>query len=225
MPTTSAALNASQVYILKALTRSNGMTREALEREVGPSVACTPENLGPAYKETLEGNAKYMGSLWGLGLVRPIYDEVGGEMVPLWHATAKGRQMAASLKTRERPKKEDKVPPSLLDPVVRRFKATRTYGLELYTDDDILAIRQTLGSKWAHVPIEALRLQITARRKQGAFADPVAKIRRCIEKAIREFGPEGSILPILTPAQVDTLERHCADNTGEGTNGEFPEDE
>ncbi len=215
MPTTAAALNASQVFILRALAKSSGLTREALEAEVGANVSCSSDNLGPAYKETLEGNGKYAGSLWGMGLVKPMYDEVGGQMVCLWHATAAGRKLASTLKTRERSPAADKVDPAVLDPIVRKFRTTRTYGLELYTDDDMRAIKSMCGAEAEGVTMEALRLQITNRRKQGAFADPQAKIRKCVEKAIREFGPDGTIASILDEDQVAAMQALFVDVDGE----------
>lgn len=194
------ALNDSQVVILQALAKcppGTGLTRERL---AATGAAVNAGNVGPAFKSVLEN---YPGSLYGLGLVRPVQhpDE---EMV--WEATVRGRQLAASYKARRRVD-ADKIAPAVLDPVVKKFLPSRTYGLELYTDDDLKEIRTALGAAHAEIPLTALRAQIVNRRKQGAFVEPKDRARAAASRCLREFGVTGTVVEgLLTDAQVERLE-------------------
>ena len=196
-----ARLNDSQVRILQALAKcapGTGLTRAKIA-ETGATV--NSGNIGPAFKNVIEN---YPDSLYGLGLVRPVQhpDE---ELV--WEATVKGRQLADRYKARKKAT-GDKVPGDTLDPIVKKFLPSRTYGLEDYTDDDLKEIRALLGSDYASLPLTSLRGQIVNRRKQGAFADRSGDAKKAAARCLREFGTNGTVIDgLLTDAQAEKLEK------------------
>lgn len=193
-------LNDSQVLILQALAKcevGTGLNKVALAK-TGAAINCG--NLGPVFKQVL---ANYPDSLYGLGLVKPTQhpDE---ELV--WEATAKGRAVADRYRARK-VTGGAKVPGAVLDPVVKKFLPTRTYGLELYTDDDLKEIRALLGDDFATLPLTALRQQIVNRRKQGAFSSKEDRTRASVTRALKEFGTNGTVVDgLLTDAQIERLE-------------------
>lgn len=176
-----ASLNSSQVLTLQTLAKhEDGLDQETLEKKSGASIS--PANLGPVHKETLkEGNGTYAKSLYGLGLVKPEQQPNG---VVLWKATAKGLKEALEVKTKKRVNKLDIIPAKVLDPVIQKFRVTRTYGFESYTDDDIREIKKQIGKEYADISLDSVRQQITNRRKQGAYADPKKKELTTKRKAV-----------------------------------------
>jgi hypothetical protein len=201
----TTVLNSSQVLILQAMAqhRQPMTAREIEERSGAPASA---DNLGPVYQDSVRGD-RYTTSLLGLGYVDS--QRLEGEPVT-WFLTSAGRKAARVYRTRRRGDFV-RVPPDVLDPVVRNFKKTRIYGFEVYTEDDLSAIRQTLGDDYHGIPLEELRDQIVCRRKQGAFADKSEKTRRAVDRVIREFGPHGTILSLLTESQLEDLYELCAE--------------
>jgi len=123
--------------------------------------------------------------------------------VTRWVVTAKGRSVVEKIKVR----KDDcpKVDAGKLDTVVIKFRSTRTYGIELYTDADMKEIKAALGVAAEGVTLDSLRNQIANRRKQGAYSDKAATFARKIAATIRDFGPEGIVAKILTAPQVAKL--------------------
>lgn len=194
-----AKLNSSQVLILQALTKADKpLTREQIEAK-SAGAAVNAGNIGPVFKEVLEN---YPDSLYGLGFVRPEKAEDG---TVTWNATAKGKAASAKVKTRKR-NGIQRVPNGTIDPVVKKFKPTRTYGFELYTDDDLKEIRAACGDEHKDVPLTDLQAQIIARRKQGAYADEAATVGKAVARVLREFGPDGTVLKnLLKPDQCNRL--------------------
>lgn len=201
----ASQLNASQVLILQTLAkhRTGTMTRAQIEEKSGATLSAG--NLGPVYKETLDaGNGEYAESLYGLGMVRPEQSEDEGVV---WTITAKGRKAALGVKAKSRGTTV-KVDADALDTVVKKFRTTRTYGMELYTEDDLKEIRSQLPKEFSSVEIDDLRLQICNRRKQGAFTDTDAKNRKFAQAILRHIGPAGTLLKgLLTAEQVKKLEK------------------
>jgi hypothetical protein len=159
-----AQLSPTQVIVLKTLARSSqGMTRGQIEEKTG--VALTASIIGPIYVDDLH---KHPESLYALKLVQPLMDENSSHIGDVqWHLTKVGRRMAESVKTREHIAAV--VPGNVLDPVVIKFRPTRTYGIEKYTDDDMREIISQLGEPYADVSLDALRQQIANRRKMGKY--------------------------------------------------------
>ncbi len=189
-------LNDSQVLILQALAKipigSPGLTRAAIVEKTGAVV--NAGNIGPAFKSVLEN---YPESLYGLGFVKPVQMP---ESDLTWEATMKGRAVSERYKG------------ATLDPVVRKFIPTRTYGLELYTDDDLKEIRSALGDEHATLPLVSLRQQIVNRRKQGSYADRSEYAKKAAARTLREFGMVGTVFAgLLTEDQVAKLEEMAAD--------------
>lgn len=204
---TSYNLNATQVRILQALSSNDGaagMTRSQLEEVVG--AACGTGNLGPVAGERLEDHPD---SLAALGLVSPREEESdNGTSRTVWHATFRGRKAAEKYQLREHIEVGKKLPSRRLDPIVRRMKSVRTYGLELFSHEDCEEIRNELGVSEANYSDDSIRLQICNRRKVGAFRDPSDKARKAIEACLRGFGVDGNVIKgLLTEEQVAKLER------------------
>ena len=191
-----ATLNASQVLILQTLAKfPDGLTRDKLAAKSGAS--CSTDNLGP---QQLNGN--HVTSLYGMGLVKPVKHE---EEECLWLPTKKGMKAAATYKTLK-PRSSEKVPASLLDPLAAALQAARTYSMEQWTDEDVKELREKLGQDWAELPLNDLRQQVVNRRKQGAFSSPTERLRKAVDKTIKDFGPEGHLAKVLTPKQVEQLQ-------------------
>lgn len=191
-----AELNASQVLILQTLVRfPRGLSTKSLALKSGAAV--NSGNIGPVFRAAL-GN--YPDCLYARKYVLPEKsDEEDGTII--WKITPAGK--AVSNKYKIMPARSAiQVPARILDEAAKAFMATRTYGLDVYTDDDLSEIRASLDEEYHDIPLDDLKQQIVNRRKQGAFADPYEKKRKCIEKAIREFGPRGSIAKVLTEQQV-----------------------
>lgn len=156
-------LSNSQVLILKCLSRNpNGLTREQINEKTG--VVCDLDTLGPVYEESLMGHRD---CLYSYGLVVPEKDEPGVPTV--FRITQKGEEAAELYRARETGAKL-KVDPKALDKAVLKIRALRTYGLELFTDDDVKEVRALLPDDFQGVSLTDLRQQIVNRRKQGAYA-------------------------------------------------------
>jgi len=197
-------LNANQVLILQTLVKHpDGLSTTALAKKSGAAV--NAGNIGPAFEQHL-GN--YPDSLYALKMVRPEKRLVGGgndsKTETVWVVTKKGEAAAPKFKTLKK-SASVKVPAEVLNPVVLKFAPTRTYGFESYTGDDLKIIREQLGADYADIGNEDLRMQIVGQRKRGAYGDPAAKVRVAVERAIRDFGPEGMLKTVLSKKQVEEL--------------------
>jgi hypothetical protein len=199
MSKTKVNLNASQVLILQTLAKfPDGLSTEVLATKSGATV--NSGNLGPVFKLTL-GN--YPDSLFGLGYVKPNQYEEGPV---LWTITPKGQKQAGVLVTKKK-YTGVKIPGKVLDAQVIKFMKVRTYGLELYTLDDLKEIRTACGEEYKDVPLEELKQQIVNRRKQGAYADPQATTNRLVAAILKAIGEEGTLGKILTKEQITKLEK------------------
>lgn len=171
----ASPLNSSQVLILQTLAKApRGLTTDQLKAK--SKGACNSGNLGPVFRDVL---SNYPDSLYARGLVRCRRGE--GESAT-WEATPKGHIAAEECRTRVRPDDAIQVPAAIIDPAVRTFMPTRTYGLEIYTDDDMTEIRDELGADYATANLDDLRMQIVNRRKQGAFQNPDDRLRKKLEQ-------------------------------------------
>ena len=192
-----ASLNANQVLILQTLAKHpGGLNGAALAKKSGAAV--NAGNIGPAFDTVLDN---YPNSLYALKMVRPEKRDDEGTV---WVITKKGAAAAPTFKTLKK-SASVKVPAEVLNPVVIKFSPTRTYGFELYTADDLKAIREQLGADYAEVGNEDLRMQIVGQRKRGAYGDPAAKVKVAVERAIRDFGPDGALKAVLSKKQVEEL--------------------
>ena len=192
-----ASLNANQVLILQTLAKHpGGLNGPTLAKKSGAAV--NAGNIGPAFDTVLDN---YPNSLYALKMVRPEKREDEGTV---WVITKKGEAAAPKFKTLKK-SASVKVPAEVLNPVVIKFSPTRTYGFELYTADDLKAIREQLGADYAEVGNEDLRMQIVGQRKRGAYGDPAAKVKVAVERAIRDFGPDGALKAVLSKKQVEEL--------------------
>lgn len=191
-----APLNQSQVLILQCLTKhADGLTTPELAKKSGATV--NSGTVGPVFDTALKN---YPSSLHARKLVKVEKREEG----IVWKITAKGKQVAPTLKTRKRAETV-RVPAEVLNPAVLKFAPTRTYGIEAYSLQDLTEIRETLPAEFAELNLEDLREQITNQRKRGAYADPANKIIMAVNRTIRDFGPDGSIKAILSAKQVEEL--------------------
>lgn len=191
-------LSGAQIKILNILSKASmGMT--AAEISHAGKIPVNSGNIGPVKDDVLE---KYPESLRGREFVRA--EQYEGDEVR-WSITDKGRKIGSTFKGRKTgPNK--KVDPAILDPVILAFKKTRNYGLESYTDEDMTEMRKKLGVEYKDVEIDDLRRQIESRRKQGAFKDPAEARKKSLQKALREFGPSGTVIRgFLTEDQVSDL--------------------
>lgn len=183
----AAGLTPSQVTILKVLSKSSdGLTAHEISHS-GKGVPVNSGTIGPVFDSVLHN---YPDSLRGRGLVR--CEKWEGDEVR-WFITEKGRPFAVYKAHKIGPK--SRVPNDILDPLAIAFRKTRTYAFEEYTDEDMLEMRSKLPEVYQTVEVEDLRKQIQARRKQGAFADANEKIIKGLKRVIREFGPNGTIIP------------------------------
>lgn len=209
--TTKTRLSRVQVLIVQALAKAKKpLTAGQIAEKIGQGVPAVA--LGPVHRETLaESNGIYAESLLGLGYVTNMTEETekAGHII-LWRNTAKGDKAAATHSTISRGS-DLKVPPKTLDPVIRRYAITRTYGLESWSDTDLAQIRAELPAEYADLPLGDLRQQIVNRRKQGAFADPTERRVKTLQRIEREFGPGGTVISgFLTHEQMAKLAREIA---------------
>lgn len=202
--TITPKLSASQVLLLQALAQlpegAPGLTKEELKGRCG--FAPSADTLGPGSKTML---AEHPDSLYGRGLVRPV--QVGDDPVQ-WAATARGRKLAGTVKARRRVGAGclAQLGPADLARVAR-LKDSRTYGFELYTAEDLRAVRELLPDGECRLADDdTLRQWLVNARKRGLFADRSAAVRKSVEKVLREFAPGGTVLDgLLTPEQVQRL--------------------
>ncbi len=213
-------LSPSQVMILQTLAKNpEGLTRQQLEAKL-PDASISYANLGPVFTEKVVPDEDFRQTLLGRGFVKvaktPPIREGEKTWGAVWVITARGAKAALSTKTKIRAKTA--IPPKLLDPIVIKFKATRTYGLERFTEADIKEIRTALGPEYAEVPLADLRQVIVNRRKTNAYSDPKQRRLRPVKAALAAFGPEGWLEPdFLTTAQVATLRQMIDPEAAEET--------
>lgn len=213
-------LNASQVHILQAL--ANGpLTRAGLQSIVGNGVSLSADNLGPVTDDPLDRGSN-PDSLRARGLVdvRTYEDEPA-----MFFATPEGKKWAARTSARSRMGLDQKIDNKFLDTAVLEVRKDKTYGLELYTAEDIQRVRELactaeidslntpdlsavedIIQRYANIDDENIRLQMTNRRKQGAYADKDAKVKANLVKLgklLREFNVE------ITPDSEEALDELC----------------
>lgn len=165
-------LNNTQVIFLQLLVKHpKGLTRDEINDETG--IIPTPQLLGPTRKEDLPN---WRGSLYQRGLVIPhLFEQDDGENVVIWKVTPLGYKLAGKYKARTKLTPDGAIPADVLDPIVREFKKSRTYGFEHYTDEDMQDIRDKLGEEYADQDLHELRLRIINRRKQGAYSQNIVE--------------------------------------------------
>lgn len=158
-----ARLTASQVLLLQALAEApQGMTSGELEKKTG--VRPGTQSLGPIYQETLD---KHPNSLYGRKMVTAMRWAEDQDVI--FKITVKGRETAQTFSAKRHLSPNSGVPPKLLDPAVIAVRATKTYGLELFTENDLQQVLDLLPKKYHQIPLNDLRQRIVNRRKQGAF--------------------------------------------------------
>ena len=203
-------LNASQVHILQTLAKApDGMTRTQLETKAPDGTAVTPDNLG-----TVKASGNHDGSLKALGLVKTVAPDVDldaegpGRDPVLWLVTAKGLKVAVKMLARKRGNRIDH---GVIDTAVKKVKANRVHSIDTFTDSDFREVKTLLGEEYADVTLEEVRRQTINRRKQGAYSDPLNKVRMAAAETIRRCGPGGTLIPdLLTEKQLKELEKLLA---------------
>jgi len=217
-----APLTSTQIIFLQALAKApRGLTVRQLRDKT--SLSPSSQSLGPLYVETAE---HYPRSLIGQGLVRA---EEYQEDENRFFATPSGIKAARIYTARHRLNNKSFIPPKILDPAVVKIKATKSYGLELFTDDDVAEVRALLGPKYKSVPIDDLRWRIVNRRKQGAYMKKVEipawyrayrnsqHFKKIREKSLRLFG--GCHLDQQHQEGLDVYHRTWIDRDGESILG------
>ena len=201
----SAHLNSSQVLILQALKARPevGLTRQEIADKAG-GACCSPQNLGPVTKESLSTNEDYSDSLYGHGYVYPSQDE--GETTR-WFITKTGVKVSSTLRTLETPETSEtlKIPEKHLIQAGRKFRSTRTYGFERATPSDLKEMIGHLPPQFSTIDAEDFLQRLINLRKQGKFTTRQETLGKSVKKVIREFGPEGTVLALLTSKQVAAL--------------------
>ena len=200
----ASTLNTSQVHILQTLRKSDdGLTRAQLASKCPEGTAVTPANLG-----TAETSDNHVDSLKSLGLVKLISSRGAGlteedeRDLIVWRITPKGEKLATSIKAKGVSARGVSIPPKVLDPIIKRMRPLRTYGLNQWTDADVLELRGHLPEEYQSVTVDTLRTKIVGRRQAGAFADPTERPRKAARASLAAFGPNGSIQAGLLPAKV-----------------------
>ncbi len=225
-------LTSSQVLFLRALLEHpEGMTRAELHKAT--KTTPTGHNLGPVYGDSIPRNSKYKDSLYARRYVTAT--KFADDEPVIYKITGIGREAAKKFSARKRLTNTSNIPAEVLDPIIRQFKTTRTYGLELYTDADIAEIRNLLDEDYAGISLDDLRQRIVNRRKQGAFATitelPVwykdyiktPAFRKVREKALKFYG--GCSIDIDHQEQLEVYHRAFVDRDGASVlNRESPED-
>lgn len=196
MPT-ATQLNASQVLILQTLARVTPRRLSTSELADRSAAVCSAGNLGPVIRTSLDGDRAdtrtaedYPDSLYALGLVKPYASE--GEYTT-WGLTSKGMAAAERYIARGVSARGLGIPHKILDPLIKKMKTVRTYGLNQWTNDDVKELRDQLPEEYQDVTVEVLRTKIVQRRQAGAFADPDAKPRNAAKATLKAFGPDGEI--------------------------------
>lgn len=156
-------LTNTQVLILKTLLRNpRGLTRDEISEKAG--VLVNNDTLGPVYVET---EPNHPDSLVTLRLV--LREKRTPDDPVIYTLSSSGRKAAESYSARKRGA-NDKVPADVLNPVVRKIRPLKPYGIENFTDDDIKEIRTKLPDEYSETGIDSLRRQIANQRKIGAYA-------------------------------------------------------
>jgi DNA-binding MarR family transcriptional regulator len=162
-------LTATQVRILKLLGDLGTMTRKEIDEAIQGDITT---HLGPVYVNDVNDSDRTHGrkSLLSLGMVSVTRDQVDGKTtIIIYSLTSKGRDAASKYEVRDKVPREYRIPGVLLDPATVAVKKLRTYGLELFTDEDIRQVLERLPREYHDVPLDSVRQQIVNRRKQGAF--------------------------------------------------------
>lgn len=168
-------LTHSQIRVLRTLALENG--GRGVQKSDIISIAringSVNEILGPIHDDDIhKWDEKYgKRSLRSYGFIEPVRDETdaGGDVI-LYRLTKDGRDVVQMVRTLPDVSDDIRIPAAILDPVVRAEMAKHKYGLDIYSDDDLTCIRDQLPEEYRHIPIRPhLMLQITGRRKQGAF--------------------------------------------------------
>ena len=197
-------LNNSQVLILKAFAGKGSMTREEIAERAG--VPASTSNLGPVFQETLP---QHPDSLYARRLVTAALDEDNGKEIVLYSLTPQGKKAATEYAAKKR-NGTAVIPPRVLDPIVKRIRALRTYAMERFTEEDLREIRKCLTKKYSEIPLEDLKQQIVNRRKQGAYTDRNACKLRSLKRVMREFGHEGTVIAgLLSGEQKQAIDNYA----------------
>lgn len=194
----AGGLSGSQVIILNILAKSSvALTADTIAM-LG-KVPVNTQTIGPVFGENISNSPD---SLRGRGLVVCEKDEEG-EVT--WSITTKGREIGLTMKG-NRIGSETRVPNEIIDPVAIRFKKLRSYPFEEYTTEDMTAMRAALPKQYHTVPLDELRRQAQARRKQGIFSDPTERRDKALKRIIKEFGNDGIVIPgFLTEDQISSI--------------------
>lgn len=168
--TATANIAPSQIKALKILARAGSiehpasLNREEIERKAGITLGSSTLGAVTPYVPAP------LGSLQALGLVTTDFFDDRGRYKVYYTLTDKGREVALSYRVRDRVT-DVTVPVDVLDRAVLAIRPTRTYGFELYTEEDLTAIRALLPADYHDVPLESLRSKVISRRKAGAYTD------------------------------------------------------
>lgn len=204
-------LNQSQVHILHALNSSpGGMSRSAMAQSTPPGTSLGADNLGPVTDDPLDrGSNPTSLRARGLVSVQQFEDEPA-----VYSITSEGRKWAKRSAARTKLPDDQRIPGDILDTAVKQVRQNKSYGLELFTDADVDEVRSicctleldaqqnssdgcsngdadAVIERYANIEPDNIRLQMTNRRKMGAYSDPNVKKRAALVKLgtlLRDFG-------------------------------------
>lgn len=192
-------LNASQVHILQVLAKHpEGLTRQEMQAVLPPGVSLSADNLGPVTDDPLDrGSNPDSLRAREMVTVQTFEDEPA-----TYRITPEGKRWATKSAARSKMPDDQRIPPAVLDAAVNQVRSNKSYGLELYTPDDINEVRSYCAmydaergvdasiEHYSAITDENIILQMCNRRKQGAYSDPSAKRRTSLVKLgvlLREF--------------------------------------
>lgn len=190
------ALSQTQVLILRCLAKQlpgmPGLTGAQIEKKSG--ISASVGNMGVSKAGVIPG------SLYAGGYITAEQHDFEGRMTLVYKITFKGRKAAEEMRVRDA--RVIKIDKNVLDQVVKKFRPTRTYGIDNYTDADLEEIKGMLNGLAGSIALDDLRSQIANRRKQGAYSDPGGRAKRTAKMTLQAFGPDGWIYRDLLPGYV-----------------------
>lgn len=160
-------LTSTQIRILQVLAKNpQGMTGTQLADEGGFGYG---ETMGASIgrKDVEEQDPS---SLAGQGLVSIVPDLKGMREVTYYCITSKGLRTIRQYTVKQKMPREHKIPWHLLVPVIQDSRKRITYGLEEYTEADLLEIRSKLPERYHGVPPDSIRSQAVNLRKTGKLS-------------------------------------------------------
>lgn len=167
-----AGLSAVQIRVLSAVvsTGDEGITRSAITRITG--AGNLEKILGPVFKDDIHVCDQRYGvrSLYSLGMVAPQVSHDDDSNSIVYVASDLGVKASKTLKGNKKLDRSKRIPNKVLAPAVQEARKTRTYTLEMYTDEDMQEIKDRLGPDYGWIALRDLWYQMINLRKTGVLA-------------------------------------------------------